>query len=133
MKNKMKIAIKTKSNLPVISSHTQAFEAVTLLERCRSFPGLGIHQDRHRSVVDQAHLHVRAELAGLDRLPQVLREASNELFVKRNGNFRSGGSGVGRPITLLRADAVDISNRRLILPDNEEKHTAGRNVGAVQF
>ena len=36
------------------------------------FASLGIHPDRHGSVIDQADLHVRAEFSGSDRLAEFL-------------------------------------------------------------
>ena len=46
-------------------------------------PRLGINNDRHRPIVDKAHLHVRPEFASLNRLAQVLRQPGNGLLIER--------------------------------------------------
>ena len=67
------------------------------------FPVLRIDDDGDRPIVDQRDLHVRSELARLDRFAQVCGEFPLESIVKGDGDFGSGGPAVGRPVAFLCA------------------------------
>src|SRR5664279_4153326 len=61
-------------------------------------PHFGINDDGYRPIIDEAHLHVRPEHAGLNRFPQILRQPGHELLVERDCYFRPGGPAVRRSV-----------------------------------
>ena len=65
------------------------------------FAVLRIHADGDRSVVDNFHLHVGAELAGAYRLAQKRGELSAESLVEGYGDIVRCGTEPRRTVTLL--------------------------------
>src|SRR5688572_6092134 len=58
-----------------------------------------VHDQRHRAVVDQLDLHVRAEAPGRRRHAQRLHRV-DERLVERDGDVGRGGIDVARPAAL---------------------------------
>lgn len=66
-------------------------------------PGFRIDNDGYWAIFGEADKHLRAEFTGLDRFAEVLLKSLNELFVKRNRDFRTRRATVGRAIAFFRA------------------------------
>ena len=60
---------------------------------------LGVHPQGDRSVIEQVNLHIRAELAGLDR-QAALAAARDECFIQRDGGLRTGSAREARAVSL---------------------------------
>ena len=64
------------------------------------FPHIfGVHPQGDRSVIEQVNLHIRAELAGLDR-QAALAAARDECFIQRDGGLRTGSAREARAVAL---------------------------------
>lgn len=80
-----------------------------------------IHDNCHRAVVNERHLHVGTEGAGLDGLAEQHRQVRAELLVHWHGKVGLGGMDVARTVSLARAC------HQRELADNQNAHL--RKVG----
>src|SRR5258706_7240367 len=68
-----------------------------------SLPVARIDEDRDRSVIDEADLHIGSELPALYRLAQICRGFAQKGLIERDRDLRPGGAAVGRAISFARA------------------------------
>lgn len=88
----------------------------------------GIDDDGDGAVIGKADEHLSAEIAGADRFAEVLLKLLNELFVKRNRDFRSRRAAVGRAIAFFRArEERELADEKDLALDvlNREIHDVG--------
>lgn len=86
-----------------------------------------IHDNCHRAVVNERHLHVGTEGAGLYGLAKQHRQVRAELLVHWHGKVGLGGMDVARTVSLARAC------HQRELADNQNAHLRKVGDGAVHY
>ena len=80
-----------------------------------SFLIFTIHHNRHRPIIEQLHLHVRAKLTRPDGFAQINFQLADHFCIKRDGDVRFAGADIVTVRVVMTVPAEGNATMRLIL------------------